>query len=92
MIADIYLRDSKTGMCRIYREPNWTEGSEFYWSEGNFGCDDNRYQALWYLDCPGFPDEIGCTLGPNRIRIDKVVCVETGEILESDMNMGSSAA
>ena len=47
MIGDRYkvaIRKNETGEVRVrdMEEMRWAEGSEYWWSEGNYGCDCNR--------------------------------------------------
>lgn len=38
------IRNNATGEVRVrdYPELQWSDGSEWWWTEGNFGCDCNR--------------------------------------------------
>lgn len=53
MIAPIYIRDTTTGEIRLsqwqYEPP---AAFEFWWTEGNGGCDCNRGLAFGAADVP----------------------------------------
>lgn len=41
---DVLIRNNETGEVRRYHENlEWHEWSLFWWTDGNFGCDCNRY-------------------------------------------------
>ena len=38
-----HITDTTTGETRVvFRDWEWDDGADFWWSEGNFGCDCNR--------------------------------------------------
>lgn len=45
MAYSVWIKDRRTQEIVRYECPElaWEEGSEFWWSEGNFGCDCNRH-------------------------------------------------
>ena len=43
MTYTVFLRNNKTEEVKeIPQDGEWEEGSEFWWTEGNMGCDCNR--------------------------------------------------
>ena len=71
----IYLRDTITGESYVFFEDcvhgDYTEENLLWqWTEGNYGCDCNRFIFLrWETDADS---EMDCNLGANRIVIDKI--------------------
>lgn len=89
----VRIKDMATGQVSppIAQEQSWGEGSEYWWSEGNFSCDCNR---CWEFErglgrseeqltedppChdPAFP------IGRFRVHITS----PAGEVLYSEMNL-----
>lgn len=92
---DVHLRDTTTGYAAMYHDDFDWEGFEkrledipgdihFQWTEGNFGCDCNRYDFL--QRALGSVEESwdDCPCGHTRVAIDLMVRHETGEVLMRD--------
>lgn len=70
--ADGSTREWKPGWeCRDQEEAEWNDGSEFWWTEGNFGCDCNRFMEFERAG-PSYTAE-----DEGRIR-DEAICGSSG--------------
>lgn len=69
MSYKVEIRNNETGEIRI-KEMNleWSDGSLFWWTEGNFGCDCNR--EMQFGTDKEF-DDIEC--GETRFSVLKVI-------------------
>ena len=88
---DVYLRDLNTGYSDVYHTHDPFD-NEFYnngfgtylWSEGNYSCDCNRSLFLYCYAENGTGKYKDYPCGEGNIIIDKIVRVDTGEILYSE--------
>lgn len=67
---DVEIRHNSTGEVRRFRLwfP-WNDGSDFWWSDGNFGCDCNRsYVWLWAEGKSSVGVEATCGDGAYSVR------------------------
>lgn len=67
----VFITDTTTGETRerVYTDlGDWDEGSEYWWTDGNFGCDCNR--ALEYGRAAGIDwnDDHPCNPHPEPNR------------------------
>lgn len=55
----VLIRKNATGEERFYSmdDIEWDESSEFWWTEGNFGCDCNRGSSFLRAGGPGPADD-----------------------------------
>ena len=59
MSYKVFIVLNATGEGRWFEsETPWSEGCEYLWTEGNFGCDCNR--ALFFYDWGAEADNYGC--------------------------------
>ena len=78
---DVYLRNTQTGEFKVYRENyGWNTPTDgvFQWEQGNYSCDCNR--SLFMYDHEE-SKELPCSGKENVIVVDKLVVVETGEVV-----------
>ncbi len=82
----VHLRDTRNGYASIYHTEGYFEDGRFtdyfWWSGGNNRCDCNRSTLLYEGDKS---KELPCDCGGNIIVIDKIVRIDTGEILYSEI-------
>lgn len=59
MKYSVLIRDNETGEARTYSmgDIEWDDSSEFWWTEGNFGCDCNRHLSFLRAGGPGPADD-----------------------------------
>ena len=51
-MPNVEIRKNADGVVRKYVDPYpWGEGSDYLWSDGNYGCDCNRY--LFFMRAAG---------------------------------------
>jgi hypothetical protein len=51
---NVHITDTTTGEAVVYRyHYSWADGSEYLWSEGNYGCDCNRHIFFEEAKSPG---------------------------------------
>lgn len=78
---DVHLRRAADGEVRVCRDRAIRDGWKFQWSDGNYGCDCNRY--LYFERAGGVEppddDDRPCTEG--QYVIDRIVDVATGHVL-----------
>ena len=88
MKYDVHITDTTTGETRVAKEfGDWDEdkGSYYLWSDGNFGCDCNRY--LFFERAGGKEPEVGdmdCNSVPNRFRVVIKASVNAHELYRDD--------
>ena len=79
----ISLRRNSDGVVRTYteKELKWHDHSEFWWSDGNAGCDCNR-QLYFNRAAPDQPQDDDSSCGDDRFS----VCIkdEQGNVLYED--------
>jgi len=81
----VRFKDTVTGeeAEKVY-EYEWEDGSDYWWSEGNFSCDCNRY--LEFLRAKGQDpalDEAVCNSGDNRYEVVSITCPD-GQVVYRD--------
>jgi hypothetical protein len=58
----IYIRKEATKEVRTYTDPHpWEAGSDYLWSDGNYGCDCNRH--LFFERAAGHEPNEDCECG-----------------------------
>ena len=65
----------------------WQDGSEYWWSEGNFGCDCNRALMLYRAGLGWSEADIGTTgldACGDCIVVERIIDDATGWLLYSD--------
>ena len=64
---------------------DWTDGSIFWWTDGNAGCSCNR--RVWFADAMGLPDDVEpkCGHGDFLVRLTDEA---TGKVLLDEFNHG----
>lgn len=80
-----YITDSTTGETREHRDGlEWYEHSDYLWSDGNFGCDCNRFlffeRAVGHEPLRDEESKIHC--GWTRYKV--VIKDESGAVLYDD--------
>ncbi len=63
MAYDVYIRRNSDGLVRVYHEDDpytWNDSTEFMWSEGNYGCDCNRYLFFQRAAEENEDDDVSC--------------------------------
>lgn len=59
MTYKVTMRNNETGEVRDFEQDlEWHDSSHFWWTEGNYGCDCNRY--LVWNDYPDEDDDTPC--------------------------------
>ena len=83
-MTHILLRNNRTGETRWYDdEMDWSDGSEFLWTEGNYGCDCNRH--LFFERAAGIGDDEGEDVDCGEVLYTAVEAVlATGEVIPLD--------
>lgn len=81
---DVHIRRVSDGLVRVYSPTDWgwyAEGSDYQWSDGNFGCGCNRYLFFQRAVGEEETDEYPC--GDNLYRV-RILERATGRVLFSD--------
>ena len=83
-MTHILLRNNRTGETRWYDdEMDWSDGSMYLWTEGNYGCDCNRH--LFFERAAGIGDDEGEDVGCSEVLYTAVEAVlPTGEVIPLD--------
>lgn len=85
------IEDTKTGETRR-REAEWPHdphGLEFYWTDGNMGCDCNRSMEFARAggasdeDAYSYGKEVGCSSDINRFRVG-YLALDDGSMITVD--------
>ncbi len=85
--VDVHILDTLTGETRVYTHAfPWGEGSDYLWSEGNYGCDCNRH--LFFCRAIDAPEDEDRPCGFTRYLIH-VKDRETGAALYEDDDWAS---
>jgi hypothetical protein len=68
----VAIRRNADGEVRLCPQPfEWEEGSNFQWTEGNYGCDCNR--ELFFERAAGLdPDVMSATCGTDRYSVEHI--------------------
>ena len=86
----VYLRDTRTGEAAVYEDHADLSDNQWLWqwTEGNYGCDCNRF--IFLREGTGLDDEMECSIGKpaNLIVIDKVEKDGESMALPGNMNDG----
>jgi len=80
----VYLRDIITKVKREYKTTGYfPDGvfNDYIWSDGNYECDCNRSLFLYDHD---ESKEYPCNIQESQIIIDKIVRVDTGEVVYAE--------
>lgn len=57
----VVIRRVSDGLTRVYTQANeWGEGSWFYWTDGNCGCDCNRALSFSRAADEDEPEDLTC--------------------------------
>ncbi len=86
MSYQVSMVDNQTGERRmVTMDFDWHDASEFWWTEGNFACDCNRYTTFYETE-PSEDGEDKC--GDTRFRVEYAL-LPTGERVELDGPQGN---
>lgn len=69
---DIYIRRTTDDAVRVYSPSDWgwhDDGGDYQWTDGNFGCDCNRYLFFQRAADEDEAEEYPCGQTLYRVRI-----------------------
>jgi len=85
MAYTVLIKNKKTGeTSQTKMKLDWEEGSDYWWSEGNFGCDCNRSDVFMEgLGHKSWADIECCAIGENVYEVVWIK-LDNGEIVYRD--------